>query len=82
MLIVLLLLYVDVFHVMLFLIPIEILRFLVIFFVVVPSLRVIIRHYYFNNLLAIFFVSCMVTVLFGLRVSFIDPAVHAASDGV
>jgi voltage-gated potassium channel len=81
-LVLVLLIVMDTFHVALLLLPIKSLRLIMMFFLITPSLRIVARYYFFNNLFAIFFVSCIITILFGLMVSFIDPAVKTPIDGV
>lgn len=76
------LLFTDIFHVSLLVIPIKLLRLLMIGVVIIPTFRVMTRYYFLNSLPAIFAVSCIITFLFGVIVSFIDPNMKTGFDGI
>ena len=76
------LLFIDIFHVSLLVIPLKVLRLLMICVVIIPSFRVMARYYFLNSLPAIFAVSCIITFLFGVIVSFIDPNMKTGFDGI
>ena len=82
LLVIFLLVFGDTFHATLLIFPLKVVRIFMIFIAMMPSMRVVSRYYFFNNMAAIFFVSIIITVLFGLIVSFIDPAVHTPLDGI
>ncbi|HAG62005.1 MAG: hypothetical protein CMF55_02530 [Legionellales bacterium] len=82
LLVIVLLFFIDIYHASILLVPVKIIRIFMIFIVMMPSMRVVTRYYFFNNMAAIFFVSCIITVLFGLIVSLIDPAIHTPLDGI
>ena len=81
-LVLILLVFIDIFHLALLILPLKMIRLFMIFIFMTPSMRVVTRYYYFNNMTAIFFVSCIITVIFGLMVSFIDPSVQTPLDGI
>ena len=76
------LLFTDIFHVSLLVIPLKLLRLLMIGVVIIPTFRVMTRYYFLNSLPAIFAVSCIITFLFGVIVSFIDPNMKTGFDGI
>ena len=76
------LLFTDIFHVSLLVIPLKLLRLLMICVVIIPTFRVMTRYYFLNSLPAIFAVSCIITFLFGVIVSFIDPNMKTGFDGI
>ena len=76
------LLFTDIFHVSLLIIPLKLLRLLMICVVIIPTFRVMTRYYFLNSLPAIFAVSCIITFLFGVIVSLIDPNMKTGFDGI